>query len=387
MSAGMPLFLANQSIVQPATASLLGFEASFASSLKEDARSASTAVYYYPGEMHFPAATIQVRLTSADANVAGNFHIGEYTGAGVTPVAGLTAAFDLNTGAQVLSIVIASPTVVNNPVLYLQQTTGVVDSLDLQIDFDLGATAYTNGWTIIPKSIFDLLGPDAALLEAQWNRAAQWRPIATSVRFAQTSSVLRLGGSVSACQMPGGSVSSIPGTPETLYNYAGGRQDLAYRAESFKKGIHSFIIKEKLEDLEFRRRVSNKAIQRFQTFDHPYQIIAYQKEPDDLGAFTTMKLSGELFIAWETKTADLSATLEVPVAMTVQELQCISLAIAQAHPFSENPNHANKIKNIFKRVWNDPEVKRMTKVATDSGKSWLKQGAMAALPLVLGAMI
>jgi len=367
---------------KPSVAAQAGFEACHGSTTDSSPHSTPSSVFYYPGSINFGIGNIGISLTSQDTQVAGDFIIGTYNGVGVTPV--MTGTFDLTNGSSTVSIFNASIVTVNNPVFYLRQNSGSsVEFVELTADYTFpGGTEMTNGWQVKPYSLFDLMGADAAILELQYKSAAQWKPVSCSVRFMQPASILRKGGSVSAAQMPGNSIHSLPGTPEEIYDYLGARQDLAYKGQPFKNGIHGSIIPEKLSDFEFRDRRRMNVAEKMNAFDYPFSVVAYQKEANDVGSFDSFKLVGQLNIAYELKSADLSLTLCTPIGIPFDVYQSIVKRMHSHQIYSENPEHWKKLKKIVTDIAKDERVQSAAKKAAKTGIKWLADAAMA-LPLLI----
>jgi hypothetical protein len=382
-SLGMWFSLSNGHSWKPTAIGALGYEACHSATTREaNPQAISNALFYYPGTLtFFNATTFTCVLTSQQVAVSGSFIIGEYTGAGVSPV--LTGSYNLATGTSTVTIPISGTKDVVNPVFYLTNA-GAYDYIQLTADFNFPLNATVgDAWTIKPNSLFDLMGADAIILQKQFEVAAQWKPVSTSIRFMQPTTLLRLGGSVSAAQLPGGSVHSIPSDPSSLYDFLGGRQDLSYKAQSFRRGIHASLVPERLQNFEFRRKARESAATRFETFDFPFIVVAYQKIANDNGDFTDFVLAGQLNIAYELKSTDLSLTLSEPLCIPWKVYQYIIARMMTLPNIGENPDHIKRIRGIIKQIINDPTVRKHARNAAKTGISWLGKAALASAPILL----
>lgn len=169
-----------------------------------------------------------------------------------------------------------------------------------------------------------------------------------SALISNNANALQAGGSIRACQLPGGSRRQIPGTPDNIYTWVANRATRK-RLESnkLKDGAFWSYVPEKIQDFMFRQHADANSTFLYGDAQLPYGMIAYKWADEQSQPQLTVTLN----IVLEYITNSNVSPKWMSPCDTERLLELWVGLCANRSNWSENPKHVETIKRWSRALY------------------------------------
>lgn len=223
-------------------------------------------------------------------------------------------------------------------------------------------------------TLWDLMEDSNSLLRNQYNAATEYSLTACHALLSNNTPALYAGGELYAAQLPGGTLSRVPGYLEQLVQLIKRQNHRVLKTTQLKKGCAWFYVPDKMPDLFFRPTAHDVGT----VDDRPFFTATWDASAiTDANPVLDLVLTFKVMIEYITDEVDSIKVMSQ--ADTGYFLSHWYGEMARYNNVVENPDHIKHFKEIASKVVNSQVVKKL-------GKDLISYG-IKELPVLLSALI